>query len=76
MDKLDRDRPYGTVFGDPLIGYEQNGKFYRHDGMLYVRPDGTPAPTEPEKPEDVQKKTLSLRNDKLREAWNKRLDNN
>lgn len=30
--KLDRERPYGTVIGDPNVGYEQDGVNFAHDG--------------------------------------------
>lgn len=35
-DKLDKKRSHGTIYGDPNIGYFQDGKHYRHDGTLYV----------------------------------------
>lgn len=38
-DKLDRKRSYGTVYGDPNIGFVQDERYYRHDGELYVPPD-------------------------------------
>ncbi len=71
MEKLNKSKPYGSVYGDPNVAYEQDGKRFRPDGTLYIPPDGLT----PEKPEDLPKKTLTLRNDKLREAWNKRLNN-
>ncbi len=37
--RLDRKRSYGTVYGDPNIGFMQDEKYYRHDGYLYVPPD-------------------------------------
>ena len=33
--KLDRKRPYGTVYGDPNFGFVQDEKYFRHDGTLY-----------------------------------------
>jgi len=35
-EKLNKARPHGIVYGDPQIGYEQDGKQYRHDLSLYV----------------------------------------
>lgn len=33
--KLDRKRSYGTVYGDPSIGFIQDELPYRHDGTLH-----------------------------------------
>ena len=32
-EQLDRKRSYGTVYGDPHVGFEQDGRMFRHDGM-------------------------------------------
>lgn len=40
--KLDRKRSYGTVYGDPNIGFVQDNKNFRVDGTLL-----------PEKPKDA-----------------------
>lgn len=47
---LDRKRSYGTVYGDPQIGYEQDGRMFRHDGTAHVfipvkKPDVPAVPT-------------------------------
>lgn len=31
---LDRTRDYGTVIGDPKIGFDQDGAFFAHDGSF------------------------------------------
>jgi hypothetical protein len=50
--RLDRKRSFGTVFNEPNIGFEQDGKYFRHDGTLYSLPVvGEVKPAEPaEKP--------------------------
>jgi hypothetical protein len=49
--KLDLEKPYGAVFGGGPYSYEQDGKFFRHDGTEYVPPAAegaaTAAKTEP-----------------------------
>jgi hypothetical protein len=47
IDKLDRKRPYGTVSGDPNIGFIQDGHSYRHDGSLFAR-SGSEPPVPPQ----------------------------
>lgn len=42
QDKLNRKASYGTVYGHPQIGYEQNGQQFKHDDTLY-----SPAPEVP-----------------------------
>lgn len=66
-NKLDRSRHYGTVYGDPNVGFFQDNRGFKHDGTLYVPPDGK----QPERPEDVPRETLRLRTDRLREAFNR-----
>jgi len=44
QDKLNRKASYGTVYGHPQIGYEQNGQQFKHDDTLYApEPAGTKA---------------------------------
>lgn len=64
-NKLDKSKTFGTVFGDPHIGFEQGGRDFDHSGRLYLRPDGTT----PEKKEDLPRETLKLRTDRLKQAW-------
>jgi hypothetical protein len=42
MSKLDRKRSYGTVYGDPHIGYEQDQLQFKHDGTLHEPLKATP----------------------------------
>ncbi len=35
QQKLDRKRSYGTVYGDPSVGFMQDELPYRHDGTLH-----------------------------------------
>ena len=39
---LDHKRSYGTVYGHPQIGYEQEGQQFKHDGTVW-----TPEPPKP-----------------------------
>lgn len=41
--KLDQKRPYGVVYGDPMIKYEQDGVYF--DGQMNLL--GTPAKVAP-----------------------------
>ena len=34
MEVLDRKLPFGVVYGDTHIGFEQNGRMYNHKGEL------------------------------------------
>ena len=43
IDTLNRKKPYGTVTGDPNVGFIQDGHSYRHDGTLFAR-NGTEPP--------------------------------
>lgn len=44
QDKLNRKASYGTVYGHPQIGYEQNGQQFKHDDTLYSpQPEGPKA---------------------------------
>lgn len=36
--KLDRKRSFGTVYGDPNVGFVQDDRYFRHDGTLYEVP--------------------------------------
>ena len=47
QDKLDRSRHYGTVYGDPNVGFFQDERPYRHDGKPYV---AAPPPSVPAAP--------------------------
>ncbi len=49
--KLDRKRSYGTVYGDPNIGFFQDELPYRHDGTLH--PSALPAPPKDPAPPDA-----------------------
>ena len=33
--EFDRKLPFGTVYGDPNIGFAQNGNHYKHDESLF-----------------------------------------
>lgn len=35
--KLDKERPYGIVMGDPKVGFEQGGMHFSHDGKPLER---------------------------------------
>jgi hypothetical protein len=35
---LNRKKSYGTVYGHPQIGYEQEGQVFRHDGTVHIEP--------------------------------------
>jgi hypothetical protein len=43
---LDRKRPYCTVYGDPLVRYEQDGKKFTRDGHQVVVVEPTDMPQE------------------------------
>lgn len=45
--KLDRNRPYGQVFGDAQYAYEQDGKLFDHQGEEV---GAEPVATEQKKP--------------------------
>ncbi len=50
--KLDRKRSYGTVYGDPSIGFFQDEVPYKHDGTVHQSaaastPSAPPAPATP-----------------------------
>ncbi len=55
MEKMDKKRSFGIVYGDPKIGYEQSGRFFRHDGTA-LQSD------EPEKAEPN-------RSERMKQAW-------
>lgn len=40
--KLNRAKSYGTVFGDPNIGFVQDGFSFRHDGTRLHAPAAAP----------------------------------
>jgi hypothetical protein len=46
---LNRKKSFGTVYGHPQIGYEQDGLMFKHDGALHVpepdKPRVTSVPT-------------------------------
>lgn len=33
---LNRKKSFGTVYGHPQIGYEQEGEVFKHDGTLHI----------------------------------------
>lgn len=37
--ELNRKKSFGTVYGDPRIGYEQDGFEFKHDGTLHAPPN-------------------------------------
>jgi hypothetical protein len=65
-DKLDRKRSYGTVYGDPNVGFIQDGKSYRPDGSLY----SPPAP--PTKVEPVQEERRPTQSETMKKIWAER----
>lgn len=48
MTKLDRKKSYGTVYGDPKVGFVQDDKYFRHDGTLLVEEPNSTTTTPPE----------------------------
>lgn len=68
-DKLDRKRSYGVVYGDPNIGFMQDGKGYRHDGRLYVPPP--PPPTEAAKIAAAEDKRAA-QSEAMKKIWAER----
>lgn len=44
--KLDRTKPYGTVHGDNTIGFEQEGQYFTHAGVLVPKNAVTSKPAE------------------------------
>jgi len=36
MIKLDKTRPFGQVFGDPKVGFEQDGRYFDHAGEIVI----------------------------------------
>ena len=40
--RLDTSRPYATVYNEPGIVYQQNGRYFRHDGSVVG--DAAPEP--------------------------------
>jgi hypothetical protein len=42
--RLDRNAPYGTVVGEPGVRFQQNGRYYRHDGTDAEDPPDPPKP--------------------------------
>jgi hypothetical protein len=46
---LDRKRPYCTVYGDPIVRFEQDGKKFTRDGqqVVIVEPSDMPQEVKP-----------------------------
>jgi acyl-CoA thioesterase len=55
--ELNRKKPFGTVYGDPRIGYEQDGFEFKHDGTLHAK--AQPPPVVPAAPSVDQFPTAS-----------------
>lgn len=51
-DVLDRSKPYGEIYGEPGVAFEQNGKYYDGGGSLVVPKGATDVPAV-ETPEPV-----------------------
>ena len=49
--KLDRKRSYGTVYGDPNVGFVQDERHFRHDGSVYepIKPEVKAEPEPPKR---------------------------
>lgn len=74
-DKLDRKRPFGTVYGHPGVGFMQDEKPFRHDGSPYVEPveaaKGFPSVPKVEDlptPEQVGERQLT-QSEKMKQVW-------
>jgi hypothetical protein len=71
IDKLDRKRSYGTVSGDPNVGFIQDGHSYRHDGTLFAK-SGTEPPVVAQGqgtiPPSESTETISVQDADLEEA--------
>lgn len=68
-DKLDLKRSYSTVYGDPHVKYEQDGKEYRADGTLIIK--GEPQPVA-EVEETQQQRRNKQRSEAMKLIWEKR----
>lgn len=62
IQTLDRKRSFGTVYGHPSIGFEQDQRPYRHDGTLHVEPEKPAASVEapPAQPAAVSPEVLKV----------------
>ena len=77
-DKLDRKRPFGTVYGHPGVGFMQDEKPYRHDGSAYVElldanKKNVEIPNVPKvgdipTPEEVVERPLT-QSEKMKQVW-------
>lgn len=71
-DKLDLKRSYSTVYGDPHVKYEQDGKEYRPDGTLFVKGEPPPAPVVEEAKETEKQNRNRKRSEAMKAIWEKR----
>lgn len=71
VGKLDRKRSYGTVYGDPNVGFVQDEKSFRHDGHRYV-PPSAPEPAAP--PSPVSEERRAAQSLAMKRVWAEKRD--
>jgi len=67
VEKLDRTRPYGTIYGNPGWGFEQDGVHYSPDGKM-IEKWSTPEAIQAEAALAAKRKALEARLALAREA--------
>jgi len=75
-NKLDTKRSYGTVYGDPNIGFVQDNKYFKPDGTPYepsvaplaVKAEEKPAP----EPEVAPDKRRAAQSEAMKRIWAER----
>ena len=71
MSRLDFSRDYGTVYDMPGVRYQQNGRYFRHDGESVDEEPIAPAPQA--EPVDARPRKDGMSDDDLRRPENRTL---
>ena len=59
MSKLDKNLPYGTIYGHEFAAFEQDGKLFDGAGNLANPPDPEPDEAEEQTPEEFVQEILA-----------------